>query len=123
MRQYQGGTAVGPAHYREMLNAAYSAAKAVNPRCAWSPEAPHPMEILPPAAIASDRCSPLGFSDLAAAGLGLSSDTRSPAKTLRISRRRSPPIFAPMPVPDAALRHDVSTREVLLIYPLGQERD
>ena len=30
--QYEGKTTVGPAHYREMLNAAYSAVKAVDPK-------------------------------------------------------------------------------------------
>ena len=30
--QYQGGTALSPAHYREMLNTAYAAVKAVDPK-------------------------------------------------------------------------------------------
>jgi hypothetical protein len=66
---------------------------------------------------------PLGFSDLAAAELAISSDTRSPAKTLRISRRRTARSSLRMRVADTAVRDDVSTREVLLTYPLSQERD
>ena len=54
--QYEGTTAVSPAHYREMLNAAYSAVKAVDPKMLVVTAGAAPYGD-PPPAIASDPCS------------------------------------------------------------------
>ena len=45
--QYEGTTAVSPGHYREMLNAAYAAVKAVDPTMLVVTAGTAPMAILP----------------------------------------------------------------------------